>query len=196
MIARIPGVQPEGLQPLLILSGARKGGGIKAVLRPSLERQMVMWTEGIGMNDVSGARGWATTVSPQVPSARIQPLTPWAWHVAWLPTTPLVAALSIIVSLHTAVPLSLVVGMAAISQLLSFGAAAVDADRLKQRGVTVVASPLWALLLPGIYLWRRARPFKEQYSGLGPFWLNFFLMPPVILNSFFWASFTMIAGGQ
>ena len=38
-------------------------------------------------------------------------------------------------------------------------------DRLMNRGTSGVRSPLWAILLPVIYLWLRAKPFREQLLG-------------------------------
>ena len=138
----------------------------------------------------------ASSVSSRVTSARIDPATPWAWIVAILPTVPFLALGAVTASIRAPVPLSVLVAMIVVSHLVSAGAAWQDADRLMNRGASDVESPLWALLLPVIYLWRRAKPFKEQQLGAGPFWLNLAIMPPCVLGAFFWGSFAVTFGSQ
>jgi len=86
--------------------------------------------------------------------------------------------------------------MIVVSHLVGAGAAWLDVDRLMNRGAHEVASPLWTLLLPAAYLWRRAKPFREQLLGTGPFWLHVAIMPPCILGAFFWGSFAVTFGNQ
>jgi hypothetical protein len=84
--------------------------------------------------------------------------------------------------------------MIAVSHMVSAGAAWLDVDRLMRRGTVGVATPAWAILLPAVYLWRRARPFRDQFTGTGPFWLNIVLMPACIFGALFWGSFAVTFG--
>jgi hypothetical protein len=141
-------------------------------------------------------RQWASSVSSQVTSVRIDPATPWAWIVSLLPTLPFLAIGAIAASIHAPVPVSVLVAMIVVSHLVSAGAAWFDADRLMNRGASEVASPLWALLLPAIYLWRRAKPYRDQLLGTEPFWLDVLIMPPCILGAFFFGSLAVTLGNQ
>jgi hypothetical protein len=135
-------------------------------------------------------------VSSQWTSVRVDPSTPWAWIVAVFPTLPFLATGAVTATLHAPIPLSVLFGLIMVSHLVSAGAAWVDADRLTNRGAVGAAAPAWAILLPAIYLWRRAAPFREQFAGTGPFWLHLVIMPPCILGALFWGSFAVTFGGS
>jgi hypothetical protein len=120
--------------------------------------------------------------------------TPWAYAVGVLPTFPFVGMVFMAAAVHDGVGWPVFFGMAVVGQLLSFGAAHMDAARLLDRGVAGVTSPRWALALPTLYLWKRAAPFRRYYSGLRPFWTHLVAAPAIIALSVFFATFSIMYG--